>query len=172
MPLFDVQALNIQSLYNLLQPYIRHPLHNHIKMIKIEFSHICHNGKNNRIRVKWTVHDHRYEKSLQNSILNNNIKCRYQALHSCMQLYGIFHAAVKCKIMTREREFTWWWVRSNTLQLVWISWTWESALKKFSFSSASLSAFIYTRNSHYQWVQIINIMDIYFTMPGRAKHNI
>lgn len=48
-------------------------------------------------------------------------------------------------VMTTQ-EITWWWVRSSTLQLAWISWTWERALKKFSFRSSSLRAFIYTGN--------------------------
>lgn len=41
-----------------------------------------------------------------------------------------------------KTQYTWWCVLSSILQLEWISWTWDSALKKFSFKSSSLNAFI------------------------------
>lgn len=51
----------------------------------------------------------------------------------------------------KHMQSTWWCVLSNILQLEWISWTWERALKKFSFRSSSLSALICNEKSHCCW---------------------
>lgn len=50
----------------------------------------------------------------------------------------------------KDCNITWWCVLRRVLQFAWISWTWNNALKKSSFKSSPLRAFICTtKHIHY-----------------------